>query len=165
MIEFKIIATPERSQVGNYQHLANDLRFGSAEGDMIIDDPDISEQQARIYLEGTQFFVENLDPSVPVKVNSQLVDGSAPIKTRDSLVIGKTTIQMSLLDPNPISPPEPFTHQQAVARFVDGSKEKAILDVLELLSGDAGGASGAEKAGDTPPPMPQGMPKPPPLPK
>jgi hypothetical protein len=157
MIEFKILQTVDKAQVGNYQHFTNEFIFGSAEGDMIIDDPDISEQQARIYAEGTEFFIESIDTAAVVKLNSQPISGPTPIKAKDNIAVGHTTIQMTLLDPNPIKPPERFVNPNAGTRFAAGSKEEALLKVLEFLGGAA--------PQDTPPPLPQGMPKPPPLPK
>lgn len=161
MIEFKIMQCPERSQVGNYQHATNEITFGASEGDMIIDDPDIAERQTRIFLSGNSFLVENLDPTVEIKLNGRPLTEKSPIKTRDSLTIGRTTIQMSFLDPAPPKLPEPFTHPQADARFTEGSKESAMITVLKHLSEESGPA---KPPSSLPPPLP-GASNPPPLPK
>ncbi len=161
MIEFKIIVAPDKSQQSTYQHLGNQLTFGQTEGDMLIDDPALAPLQIRVFAQGQGFFLENLDEDIEIRLNGRPFENPAPLKERDSISMGRTTVSFSRLDLNPPTPPEPFQHPQAASRFVEGSREKAILDALEHL--EKSSSAGMPK----PPPLPGagGPPKPPPLPK
>ncbi len=164
MIEFKIIQTPDKGQIAAYTHPHNELVVGSASGDMIIDDPNLGEQQIQVRPEGAGFVIENLNPDVEVRVSGRTVVDPAPIKSNDTVNMGKTTIHFLHLSQEAASPPSPFQNPQFEARVVEGSKEKAILDALDFLKGGATGATGATK-----PPMPPRAgggkpPLPPPLP-
>ena len=135
MIEFKITQCPEKQQIGNYQHWFNEISFGSANADMLIDDPDIAEQQLRIYLENGQAYAQNLDENVSIKVNGRPVgDDPTPFKVKELLVFGKTQIIFSRIDENSPEHPEPIEFHNAAARFVQGSKETAILSALNHLA-------------------------------
>lgn len=158
MIEFKVIATHDKSQQSTYQHSGTELRIGSAEGDLILDDPKLGAMQIRIYREGAGFWLENLDESIEVRLNGKPIAGPSPIKDRDSLTMGRTTISFSRIDSAPLTPPPPYENPHAGQRFAEGNKEKAILDALSQLEAQAGGAP--------PPPRSAQAPKPsmPPLP-
>lgn len=170
MIEFKILATVDKGQQASYSHHESEISFGSAEADMVIDDPAIGETQFRVFQEGGQFFVENLNEELELRLNGKPISGKAPLKAKDSVVAGKTTIQFSRLDLGPPQPPERYEHPMAAQRFSKDSKEKAVLDVLEFLAGQSGSPAGPPPLpGEAPrPPLPGGAPKspmPPPLPK
>lgn len=164
MIEFKIINAPDKSQQSSYQHLGKELVVGSAEGDMIIDDPAISARQFRIFFQGEQAFLENLNPDIGLRLNGKPVEGATPLKEKDNLTLGKTTINFSRLDLGPMTPPERFEHPMASIKLAPGTKERAVLDALELLARES------ESESPPPPPKPSamppipGMPKPPPPP-
>ncbi|NUM87990.1 MAG: hypothetical protein HUU37_02185 [Bdellovibrionales bacterium] len=159
MIEFKIIQTPDKGQIAAYTHPGSEMVVGNASGDMIIDDPDLGEQQVRLRPEGAGFVIENLNPDVEVRVSGKTVIDATPIKSNDTVNMGKTTIHFLHLSQLAPRPPEPFQHPQFEARVVEGSREKAILDALEFLSN---GLSGS--AAKPPPPRPAGAKLPPPLP-
>lgn len=154
MIEFKIISTPDKSQQSTYQHGGLELVFGQLEGDMLIDDPALAARQARIFWAGNNYLIENLDDSVDIRINGKSVQEPSPLKERDNLSMGKTTINFSKLNRNPLTPPDPYVHPQAESRFAAGTKEAAVLEALEILEKQAGGGSSS----------PPGLPKPPPLP-
>ncbi|MGE3262583.1 MAG: FHA domain-containing protein [Bacteriovoracia bacterium] len=178
MIEFKIISTVDRSQIGNYQHLGAELTIGSADGEMLIDDPQIAALQLRVRVAGGQPTLENLEPGVEARLNGRPFEGTVPLKEKDNVSVGKTSIQILRLDLSTIAAPEPIDHRNALTRFASDTKEKAILDGLEYLERQAGESQsgtpsppvpGAPRPaipplpGRKPPPLPGGMP--PPLPK
>jgi len=163
MIEFKIIATPDKSQQSTYQHLGRVLTLGLTEGDMLIDDPSLKAAQVKIYHQGTGFLLENLAPEVEVRLNGKAISGPTPIKDRDNLNMGRTTINFSRVDTADFAVPAPYQHPQNVNRLVPGSKELAILEALDSLAKSAGG--GAPPTPPLPPgvkpPLPPGAPPPP----
>jgi hypothetical protein len=172
MIEFKILACPDKSQQSTYRHPGSSLTFGSGEADMLIDDPAIAASQVRIFFQGGGFFLENLEPEVEVRLNGKTLDGPSPLKERDHITLGRTTVNFVALDPQPLRAPPPYEHPHTATRVVEGSKEKAILDVLGHLAQPAAPAAmpkpplpGGPKPplpGAKPPPPPSGMPPLPP---
>jgi predicted component of type VI protein secretion system len=171
MIEFKIIAAPDKSQQATYQHLGKELSFGQTEGDMILDDPALAPLQLRIFWENGAFFLENVGGGVEVRLNGRPIEGRVPIKEKDNLNMGRVTLSFSRLDLDPPSPPPPFEHPQFSTRVTEGSKEKAILDALTTLEQKEGTAPpGAPPLPGAPmpplpgakPPLPPGAPPPPP---
>jgi hypothetical protein len=108
--------------------------IGSLIGDMIIDDPNIGEQQLKVRIEGTKAILENIYPKVEIRLNGKVVSGSAEIHVRDNLNVGKTSISFSRLDDKPAAPAEPFEHPNAATRFAPGTSEKAILSALHFLA-------------------------------
>lgn len=162
MIEFKILSTADKSQIATYLHLGSELTLGSSEGDMLIDDPQMSPLQLKISALGGQATVENLAPDVEVRLNGRAVEGPAAIKEKDSLSVGRTNIQLLRIDNLSQEIPAPFEHPQAAARFATGSREKALLDALAHLEKTAAGPTLASPP-PVPPPLP-GMKTPPPLP-
>jgi hypothetical protein len=158
MIEFKIIATPDKSQQSTYQHTGLELTVGQTEGDMLIDDPQIAEKQIRIFWAGSNYMIENLSDDVEVRLNGKALKEAMPLKERDNLNMGRTTVNFVKLNRSGLTPPEAYEHPQASSRFVAGNKEMAILEALEFLEKSEGGGI-APKA---PPPLPGG--KMPPLP-
>jgi hypothetical protein len=157
MIEFRILTSPDKSQQSTYRHPGRELTMGSSEADMVVDDPALSAAQVRIFWHGNGFFLENLDPQVEVRLNGKPLGDASPVKERDNINMGRTTVNILSLNTNPLQAPPAFEHPQAAARFAEGSKEKAVLDALDLL-GKAEGAASMPK----PPPAPPGMP---PIPK
>lgn len=163
MIEFKIIATTDRSQQATYQHIGRELSFGKSEGDMIIDDPQLSPLQVRIRHDGNAFVLENVGEG-EVKLNGRLVQGPTPIKERDTLLIGRTTINFFRMDLNPPLIPEPYQPPHITTRFAEGTKEKAILDALEFLTKkEEATRAPAPPPAPGKPPLPPGV-SPPPVP-
>ena len=186
MIEFKIISTPDKSQQATYQHIGKELTFGKTEGDMIVDDPAFGAVQLKIIVnEDKTATIENLYLATEVRLNGKPISGSMPLKEKDNVTIARTTINFSRLDIGPQPPPDRYEHPLARERFTVGSKEKAMLDVLEHLENKTAapggpplpaGASGAKPplppgAPSAKPPLPPGAPPakppvpPPPLPK
>lgn len=167
MIEFKIISSPDRSQQATYQHTGSSLTLGQSEGDMIIDDPAIAPLQLRIYWEGTSFVLENLAEEIEVRLNGRPFQGPVPLKEKDNLIMGRTTLNFSRLDLKPLTPPEPFQYPHASTRFVEGSREKTLLDVLEHLENaelpSAPTVAPPPRPPGVKPPLPPGAP--PPLPR
>jgi hypothetical protein len=162
MIEFKIIATTDKSQQSTYQHLGRVLILGQTEGDMIIDDPSLQPAQVKIYHQDGGFLLENLAPEVEVRLNGKAISEPTPVKERDNLNMGRTTISFSRVDTADFTYPPPYEHPQSKNRLVPGSKELAILEALEVLSKKAGNAPPTS----TPPPgikppLPPGAPPPP----
>lgn len=163
MIEFKIIACPDRSQQATYQHAGKEITFGRTQGEMIIDDPGLGDAQLKVWLEGSQAFLTNLHSDVEIRLNGKPIRESAMIKEKDNITVARTTINFSRLDQTPIRPPAPFEHEHARARFgSEGSREKAIMDSLQYLENNSGEV--AASGGKPPPLPPAGFPKPPPLP-
>ncbi|MCO5142780.1 MAG: hypothetical protein M9962_06795 [Oligoflexia bacterium] len=159
MIEFKIIATSDRSQQATYIHPGASLTFGSQDAEMVIDDPDLASVQFRVFAQGGQSFVENLVPEIELRVNGRAIDGPSPLKAKDNLSVARTTINFSKINELPPSPPPPFEHPQAEHRFAPETKESAILDVLDFLAKEHSGGSVKKP----PPPLPSAS-TPPPLP-
>jgi predicted component of type VI protein secretion system len=126
--------------------------MGGSEADMVIDDPALSAAQIRMFWHGNGFFLENLDPQVEVRLNGKPLGEPSPVKERDNINMGRTTVNILTLNVNPLQPPPAYEHPQAAARFVDGSKEKAVLDALDMLGKAEGAGSGPK------PPLPPGMP-------
>ena len=151
MIEFKIMAAPDRTQVASYRHASPELSFGRSEGDMLIDDAQLPPLAVRVRAEGGAFVLENVGGG-EVKLNGKLIEGAAPVKEKDVLLIGRTTINFTRLDLAPASPPERYEHPQRNTRFAEGTRDKAILDVLETL---------AKREGAGKPPTPGAPPRPP----
>ena len=162
MIEFKITSTIDKNQQLSYQHWGKVLVVGSLLGDMVIDDPNIGEQQFKLSLESGKAILENLYPRVEIRVNGKAISGKAEIHVRDNINIGKTSLSFTKLDDKPAEKPEAFEHPNAGARVANDTKEKAILDALEYLAGNS--SAGAPKAtgGAPPPPVPK-TPGPPPF--
>jgi len=169
LIEFKIISSPDKSQQATYQHLAQELTIGKTEGDMIVDDPAFGALQLKIVVQdGKNALIENLNGAVEVRLNGKAIGGPSPLKEKDNVTVSRTTINFSRLDLSPLPAPEPYTNPLAKDRFTAGSKEQAMLDVLDHLE-----KSGAEGATSTPPPPAGAKPplppsgaggKPPPIP-
>jgi pSer/pThr/pTyr-binding forkhead associated (FHA) protein len=160
MIEFKIIASPDRTQQAAYAHAGREIRFGRSDGDMFIDDPLIASLQARLFYEGTGFFVENLGEG-EIKLNGKPVARPTAIKEKDNLVMGRTTINITRLD-TAAAPPLParFENPAASARFTEGTREKAVLDALDYLAkAEAGLSAGAPKGAPPRPPVPPPPPR------
>ncbi len=157
MIEFKIISSPDRSQLATYQHMGSEITFGKSEGDMLIDDPSFGDLQLRVRLDGEKSAtLENLNESVEIRLNGKPVKGVVPMKEKDNLTVARTTINFSRLDSLPLSPPERYEHPSAKERFAPGTKEHAIQEALAFL--EQGSAS------SSPPPLSMGTAGPPPLP-
>ena len=179
MIEFKIITCPDKSQQASYQHFGRELVVGKTEGDMLIDDPSLGAQQFRVKVEADKIAtIENLNPAVELRLNGKGISGIVPLKEKDNITISRTTINFSRLDLAPIPIPARYEHPNFNERFTLGSKEKAMLDVLQHLeekTPDSGitppipGAGGPPKpplpGGAKPPLPPGGGGSPPPLPK
>jgi hypothetical protein len=170
MIEFKIISSPDRSQISSYQHFGAELTFGNLEGDMLIDDPGLAPLQLRVRLSGGQITLENVDESVEVRLNGHAITSIMPLKEKDNISVGKTSIQFIRLDLEPAIPPEPMEYRNAAGRFTPNSKEQALLDGLGFLERSSGSSSGTPRTTGMPkppvPPVPGRMPPiPPPLPK
>jgi predicted component of type VI protein secretion system len=163
MIEFKIVATADKSQQSTYQHMGSVMTFGNGEGDMVIDDPSLSPLQAKISWQNGGYILENLAPEVEIRLNGKPVQDPVSLKEKDNLNVGRTVINFSRLDTQPLAPPPQFEHPNFNARVVEGSKEKAILDVLALQEKSATPAQ-PPMPKVSPPPLPGGMPPPPPKP-
>lgn len=155
MIEFKILNTPDKTQVSTYQHLGRELTIGRSEGDMIVDDPLLAPRQVRVVFDGPQALVDNLGPEVEVRLNGQPLTQVSLLKERDTLVMGKTTLMFMKLDLHPPVAPPPFEHPQAATRFTPESKEQTLLDALAWLE------SNTEETASAAPPAVPGGPKPP----
>lgn len=158
MILFKITSCPDKSQIGIYQHENSSLIIGSVDADMIIDDPDIAEQQLEIRLEDDGFVVENLYPKVEVKLNgTKLGKKAVPIKANDSLAMASTQIFVTKLDDSPLEPPEVRERDTVAMRLQSpDSPEGAILEALEFLSGSENTLSTRVGKGTAvPPPLPK----------
>ncbi len=161
MIEFKVVATADKTQQAIYQHWTNELTIGNLVGDMIIDDPQMGEQQLRISIRGEKAIIENLYPDIEIRVNGKTISGPTELKIKDNLNIGRTSISFSRLDGKTPEAPEPSVHPQAANRFVEGAKEKAVLDALDLLAKSA--IPIAAPSAVPPPPRGPGGPPPPPI--
>ena len=162
MIEFKIISTPDKSKQAVYQHIGTELVIGSADADMVVDDPQMGARQIRIFLEGTEAFIENLDGNVEVRLNGKPVDGPILLKEKDNLNLARTSIQFTKLDASLPLPPPPYEYPHEKMRFSTDSKESAIMEALSTLE-----KKNVEmaKTQSVPPPPPVGKsPMPPPLP-
>lgn len=154
MIEFKVISSPDKSQLANYRHEGTELTIGKGDAQMVLDDPQLGSVQIRLFFERGQVFLENLTPEIEVRVNGKAIDGATPLKVKDNLSMGRTTINFTALDTKPVPIPEAFEHPQAATRFAADTNEKAILDALEYLENSSAGSNSNS------PPSP---PKPPPI--
>lgn len=162
MIEFKIITCPDKSQQATYQHLGQELTFGKAEGDMVIDDPAMSPLQLRVKVEGGGATLENLNLGVEVRLNGKAISGVVPLKEKDNLTVSRTTINFTRLDNAGLAIPEPFQHPNAKERFSPGSKEQVMLDVLAHLEKNTPAAGAPPPGpGGAKPPLPGGSASPP----
>ncbi len=158
MIEFKIITCPDKSQQASYQHVGTELTIGKAEGDMVVDDPAMGPLQLRIKIDGKSATLENLNPSVELRLNGKPVTDIVPIKEKDNLTVSRTTINFSRLDAAPPETPKQHEHPNARERFSPGSKELAMLDALDYLEKNApgGGPPIPGAGGGAKPPLPGG---------
>ena len=149
MILYKITACPDKTQVGIYQHESNELVFGNAEADMIIDDPGIAASQIAITFKKGQFFVTNVHPKIPVKLNgSPLAGKPTSIKSNDSIAMGSTTIFFTQINDKQLTQPAAYRNESVQKRLeTTGSAENAILQALEFLASDATPAAPPKKAG------------------
>lgn len=164
MIEFKVISTPDRSQLASYRHVGEELTIGNDEAEMVLDDPQLGSVQARLYFEGAKCYIENLMPEVEVRINGKAIDGASPLKVKDNITMGRTTLNFTALDTKPIPPPESFVHPQASTRFAEDTAEKAILDALDFLADPSGSTPPSAPGNKPPPPPPTAAKSPPPLP-
>jgi hypothetical protein len=164
MIEFKIVASPDRSQQATYQHLSTEITFGQNDGDMILDDPLLAPLQLKIFRQGSGYMVQNLADDIEVRLNGRALQEAMPIKEKDNLNLGRTVISITRLDALPLQPPPPYEYPHANSRFAAGTKEKAILDALAAQAQKESGASPAPSAAMPKPPPPPGV-KPPPPPR
>ena len=169
MIEFKIIACPDKSQLASYQHMGKELTLGKTEGDMIVDDPAFGNLQIKIVLnDDKSATLENLNIGTDVRLNGKSISGVVPLKEKDNITVARTTINISKLDLSPPPTPQPYEHPNARERFTPGSKESTVLEVLDFLEKNysTGGASppipgtpGAKPpVPGAKPPLPPGMP-------
>ena len=150
------------------------MTIGSAQGDMIIDDPGIAPSHIRIEVTPQGPAIVNLVPAQPASLNGQPLGAQAvPLKANDNLLVGSTTIFFNSIDASVLQPPPPFTNDAAAAKMQrEGSKEHAIFNALDILARKEGAGdvnTGAEETGGTqPPPAPPkqegGGPQPPPVP-
>jgi pSer/pThr/pTyr-binding forkhead associated (FHA) protein len=161
MIEFKILSTPDKSQQAIYQHFGKEMTMGSEEADLVIDDPQISSCQIKLKWNGSSFLIENLDPSVEVRLNGKPIMDPAPLAEKDSIAMAKTQITFSRLDLSTPQAPPAYEHSMAATRFEAGSKEMAVLTVLEALAQQC--SDGPASSPSAPPPIPKAS-APPPLP-
>lgn len=178
MFEFKILQTADRTQNGTYEHSGDELVFGSQEGEMVIDDPQLGASQLRLFFEGELAYIENLFPDCPVKLNQAPIGpGPHSVKPRDTIAMGKTVINLQKLQPGGLEAPtldesqKPKTEQD----FNPGSGELAIFIALQSLSKDQPGSSPPDRSTQdsgaatptriTSPPLPntRPLPSPPPL--
>lgn len=164
MLEFKITQCPEKLQLGHYQHFDAEITFGRSEGDMLIDDPNMADCQAKIYFEGNQAKVQNLDQTADIRVNVTAVHPgqSASIKPKDNITMGKTVLQLITVNVLPPTPPAEYVHHNHAARFAEGNKEHAIFKVLEIL--EAQERASMDKTAKPPMPAVPSMPPMPPSP-
>lgn len=137
MIQFKITNTPEKSQQSVYQHEGEQIVIGKEEGDLIIDDPAIAPRQLRIYFEAGNFYLENLDPSVEIKVAGKPIEEPIHLHGKEILNFGKTTLALTLINTLPAPLPETFYYNRS-DRFATGKTERVILDALEFLASPLG---------------------------
>ncbi|HEY8278247.1 MAG TPA: hypothetical protein VIH99_01400 [Bdellovibrionota bacterium] len=186
MIEFKVIASPDKSQQATYQHLGSELIFGQSEGEMIIDDPAFGPTQLKVKIDGEgKASIENLNTNIEVRLNGKAITGEMPLKEKDNVTVARTTINFARLDGGPPPLPEAYENPLVKDRVVPGSKERALLDALEFLEKRAPESGATPLSENTaggpvipppvplngmpplPPPLPAGAPKPPlpPLPK
>lgn len=161
MIEFKIISTVDKSQQSTYIHQGLELVFGREEGDMIVDDPAFGPVQARIAFQNGGFTVTNLHPELELRLNGKPVEGSMPIKEKDNLNMGRTVVNFTRIDSQPMMPPAPYEHPQAQTKFAPDTKETALLKALEILESQCESVSPPPPPGASAPPPPPGMPPPP----
>ncbi|MGZ3650465.1 MAG: hypothetical protein ACXVB9_22530 [Bdellovibrionota bacterium] len=162
MIEFKIITCPDKSQQATYQHVGRELLLGKTDGEMIIDDPGIGPVQLKIVVESDRSAtLENLNTSIEVRLNGKAIAGVTPLKEKDNVTVARTTINFSRLDLTSLPVPETFVHPNEKERFTIGSKEKAILDVLDHLEKNPGQPPIPDGSGARPPPPLPGGAKPP----
>lgn len=166
MIEFKIISSPDKSQQATYQHLGRELTLGRSEGDMIVDDPAFGPLQLKIVVvDGKNATIENLHSGLEVRLNGKAIMGTVALKEKDNVTVSRTTINFSRLDLGPLPAPEPYEHPLAKERFSTGSKELAMLQVLEHLEKTAAAPGGPPPApAGAKPPLPPGAGPKPPLP-
>lgn len=93
----------------------------SAELPARIDDPGISSRHARIYLQGGQFWVEDLGSTNGTRLNGQPLEGRQALKDGDRIQLGQNTlIRASLQD---------ATEQEAAQKVYDA----AVRDPLTGL--------------------------------
>ncbi len=169
MIEFKIVSCPDKSQQASYLHLGLELTIGKTDGDMLVDDPGFGPAQLKIKIEsGQTASLENLNKAVEMRLNGKPISGTVPLKEKDNLTVSRTTFTFTRLDNGAQLAPEPYVNPLCKDRFSEGSKEKALMDVLAFLekqaSGATAGAPAPEAGSPKPPPLPGTAPAKPPLP-
>lgn len=135
MILFKITSCPDKSQIGIYQHENTTLTIGT-NADMIVDDPDLDEQQIEIRQEDGKFVIQNLSPKVEVKLNgAKLAKKAMPIKSNDSVTMGSSQIYFTQINDRPMTPPSPWNNENIQSRLTKtDSDEYAIQEGLKYLA-------------------------------
>ena len=76
----------------------------SHECDIVLDEPYISRQHARIYFENDTYFIEDLKSEMGVTVNIKEISAKRALKNEDEIVLGSITI--TFLDPPSVEEPE-----------------------------------------------------------
>ena len=76
----------------------------SHECDIMLDEPYISRQHARLYFENDTYFIEDLKSEMGVTVNIKEISAKRALKNEDEIVLGYITI--TFLDPPPVEEPE-----------------------------------------------------------
>lgn len=105
----------------------------SQECEIVIDDPHISRVQARVRLEGSRFYIENIGRN-PVQINGVPTTGQF-LKEGDYLTLGTTQLQFQV-DRSFDETPRPLAvDQQTIAV---GSLPEQVLGPRLVLTTDAG---------------------------
>lgn len=63
--------------------------------DIRLSDPHVSSEHAHIYLEGSAFFIEDLNSANGTSINGQRIQSPTLLKHGDTLQIGSTILQFS----------------------------------------------------------------------
>lgn len=72
----------------------DDVTFGRQGADVVLDDPYISEQHARVYAEGGEWLITDLGSTNGTYLNQMKVTTPTALAAGDQLAIGKTTVEV-----------------------------------------------------------------------
>jgi len=172
MIQFKITACPDKSQMTSYGHDQKEMSIGSETGDMVIDDPGISPRQVHINCGPNGAVIVNLAPKVSVRINGSPLTGQPmPLKANDNLQMGSTTIFFTLVNDKIPAAPAAWVNETSLKRLqkVD-TVEYAIYQGFDILIASKGGVKDekppltGQPGAAIPPALPNAGSGPPPIP-
>jgi pSer/pThr/pTyr-binding forkhead associated (FHA) protein len=82
------------SEAGRRLELGGAVAIGRQDGDLVLEDPEVSRRHAVLRREGESIVVEDLDSTNGTFVNGERIRSPLPIGPGDLVRVGRTTLEI-----------------------------------------------------------------------